>query len=142
MNLPDTCPLKPSMDYFAYQDAMFIQNNEYNWECGFCGKRFYEAHFLEKHFENRHNETLVLRDHSFCLADLCPILRCDAVRPVELGELSLFWRAALCQERHFDNLRSQCQALIRSCPAGIDAQVDQEWKGNVMLICSAPYPFI
>uniref|UniRef100_A0A0X3P2Y1 C2H2-type zinc finger n=2 Tax=Schistocephalus solidus TaxID=70667 RepID=A0A0X3P2Y1_SCHSO len=60
LDLPDACPLKPSMDYFSIQDDMLIKNHEYNWECGFCGKRFYDAHFLEKHFDNRHNETLLL----------------------------------------------------------------------------------
>nr|VZI03770.1 unnamed protein product [Spirometra erinaceieuropaei] len=137
MALPDTCPIKPSTDYFATQDAMFIKNHEYSWECGFCGKRFYEAHFLDKHFGNRHNETLVLKEHAFCLADLCPILRCDAFRPVELGELPLFWRAALCQEKYFDNFRYQCQTLIRNCPAGASAEVNREWNTTLdALLCS------
>ena len=56
--IPRTCRLHPENDLYRDQEQHKIRIDVYEWQCGYCKKRFYEEKFLDKHFDNRHHNLL------------------------------------------------------------------------------------
>lgn len=56
--IPRTCRLHPDNDLYRDQEQHKIRIDIYEWQCGYCKKRFYEESFLDKHFDNRHYNLL------------------------------------------------------------------------------------
>lgn len=52
------CPFHPLRDIFGPQQAAKKQNRPSQFECGFCGKSFFEEKFLDLHFETRHKNNI------------------------------------------------------------------------------------
>lgn len=52
------CPFHPLRDIFGPQQAAKKQNRPSQFECGFCGKSFFEEKFLDLHFETRHKTNI------------------------------------------------------------------------------------
>lgn len=105
--LPLECPFHPQRDLFAPQETAKQQNRptqvsiNYNymfdsflltlkfllttllpmlqWQCGFCGKSFYEERLLDLHFDNRHRSQVNIAEDAICFADFCDIIRCDVL---------------------------------------------------------------
>lgn len=77
--LPLECPFHPQRDLFAPQEAAKQQNRPTQWQCGFCGKNFYEERYLDVHFDNRHRSEVNIAEDAICLADYCDIFRCDVL---------------------------------------------------------------
>lgn len=77
--LPLECPFHPQRDLFAPQESAKKQNRPTQWQCGFCGKSFYEERYLDVHFDNRHRSEINIAEDAICLADFCDIFRCDVL---------------------------------------------------------------
>jgi len=81
-SLPATCPFHSERDRLRYDDvtARRITANYGQFTCLRCNKMFKTEYHLDKHFDNRHNETSTGEGGAdLCLADFCDILQC---RPV------------------------------------------------------------
>ncbi|XP_024186027.1 uncharacterized protein LOC112190782 isoform X1 [Rosa chinensis] len=105
--IPRTCRLHPDNDLYRDQEQHKIRIDIYEWQCGYCKKRFYEEKFLDKHFDNRHHNLLNV-SHSRCLADVCGALHCD----VAMGAAPHKTKcnpAAAARNKHL------CEGLADSC---------------------------
>lgn len=58
VKLPMECPFHPLRDIFGPQQSAKKQNRPSQFECGFCGKSFFEEKFLDLHFETRHKNNI------------------------------------------------------------------------------------
>lgn len=56
--IPRSCRLHPDNDLYGDQEQHKVHIDVYEWQCGYCKKRFYEEKFLDKHFDNRHHNLL------------------------------------------------------------------------------------
>ena len=56
--MPQDCLLQLDRDIYGFQEDNKVMESGSRWVCDFCGKAFYEERWLEKHFENRHPQTL------------------------------------------------------------------------------------
>lgn len=77
--LPLECPFHPDRDLFAPQESAKSKNRPTQWQCGFCGKSFYEERFLDLHFDSRHRTIVNEAEDAICMSDFCDIMRCDVV---------------------------------------------------------------
>jgi hypothetical protein len=77
--LPLECPFHPERDLFAPQESAKVKNRPTQWQCGFCGKSFYEERFLDLHFDSRHRTIVNEAEDAICMSDFCDIMRCDVL---------------------------------------------------------------
>jgi len=58
--IPVGCVFGTDRDMYAIQEENKYSENPGKWTCGFCGKSFYDEKFLDKHFDERHNDRTVV----------------------------------------------------------------------------------
>ena len=68
--MPRECPLSFTTDVYALQEQQKLEDSSSKWICQFCGKAFYEEHFLDMHFENRHADYIRQVCHTLCTSVL------------------------------------------------------------------------
>ncbi|KAI0217900.1 hypothetical protein LSAT2_030364 [Lamellibrachia satsuma] len=110
--MPQECPLSFTADMYALQEQRKLEDTSSKWICQFCGKAFYEEHFLDMHFENRHASYIRQGSSVVCLADLCHVFRCDVVSGQSVPE---YWDRALCHERMLQRHRAECMDVMQKC---------------------------
>lgn len=115
--VPEKCPFSPLHDIYHLQENNKTKLDVYKWKCEICGKYFTSEEYLDKHFSNKHNDSLQKNKHSICLANNCRIFRCDvllkssSVRPK-------------CYESSMINLKNRCIANLDLCvPTGTSLSV-------------------
>ena len=118
-NIPEGCPLKPTNDIFGLQEDHKFHDSINQWGCSFCGKFFATEHYLDLHFDRKHDHERKSGPKVACLADFCEILRCDIVN--EYVQTS-YWEMALCVESKFDSLRQKCRRTLQNC---LDTSLDE-----------------
>ena len=111
-DLPEKCPLRPENEVFGVQEEHKYHDPFHKWGCGFCGKFFTTEHFLDSHFDRKHDSERKSGAKVACLADYCDILRCDILNEVVVAS---YWELALCVESKFENLRQKCQKIVQDC---------------------------
>lgn len=52
------CRLHHENNLYRDQEEHKIHVDINEWKCGYCGKRFYEEKYVDKHFDNRHYDML------------------------------------------------------------------------------------
>ncbi|CAF0753639.1 unnamed protein product [Adineta ricciae] len=129
--IPLECVLSPMRDLYYRQELHKVKVSNDKWLCKYCNKTFYSEYYLDMHFVNRHNNTLLPGEQSICLSNYCSIFRCDALkRPKRsLKSLNPFARnihvtkkrpKRVINEQQLIVLRSQCSSLVSQCiPHGI-----------------------
>ena len=117
--IPENCPLKPTNDIFGLQEEHKFQDPFNQWGCGLCGKFFKTEHFLDLHFDRKHDNERKSGPKVTCLADFCEILRCDIVNEYIQ---TTYWEMALCVDSKFDILRDICRRAIQNC---VDTSLDE-----------------
>ncbi|KAK2188962.1 hypothetical protein NP493_119g08005 [Ridgeia piscesae] len=110
--MPQECPLSFTTDVYALQEQQKLEESSSKWVCQFCGKAFYEEHFLDMHFENRHADYIRKGSNVVCLADFCHIFRCDVVSGRSVPE---YWDRALCHDKMLKKYRAECVAMMQKC---------------------------
>lgn len=124
--MPPECPLSYTTDEYALQEQQKLEDTSSKWVCQFCGKAFYEEHFLDMHFENRHANYIRQGSNIVCLADLCHIFRCDVVSGRSVPE---YWDRALCHEKMLTKHRAECVAMMQTCtPKLADSSRQKEFS--------------
>ena len=134
-DIPDGCPLKPTNDIFGLQEENKFYDPFGHWGCGFCGKFFSTEHFVDSHFDRKHDLERKSGPKVACLADFCEILRCDILNNYIH---TTYWEMALCVESQFDGLRQKCLRTIERC---LDTSLDERnveifLNRSVELLCS------
>lgn len=56
--VPEKCPFSPMHDIYHLHENNKTKVDVYNWKCEICGKHFSSETFLDKHFENKHKDSL------------------------------------------------------------------------------------
>lgn len=116
VQLNPACLFALERDIYKVQEDHKVMESSSRWTCNFCGKSFISEFYLDKHFENRHSDSIQTGD-IVCLADNCDVFRCDIISGAAQPE---FWDVALCLESDMQDLLSQCQALVAGCiPSGL-----------------------
>lgn len=62
--------------FFIY-DYLSYLNKVKKWVCPFCGAEFFSSERLIIHFDDKH--VFPAKDNAVCLADYCPIFRCEVL---------------------------------------------------------------
>ena len=57
--IPLECVFSPMRDIFYRQELNKIKISNDRWLCKYCNKTFYSEFYLDLHFVNRHNNTLI-----------------------------------------------------------------------------------
>uniref|UniRef100_A0A803QL98 C2H2-type domain-containing protein n=1 Tax=Cannabis sativa TaxID=3483 RepID=A0A803QL98_CANSA len=104
--IPKSCRLHPDNDLFRDQEQHKIRIDVDEWKCGYCRKSFYEERYIDKHFEQRHNNLLNV-SHGKCLADVCGALHCD--HHIGLPQKTKCNPAASARNKHL------CESIADSC---------------------------
>ncbi|CAF3317899.1 unnamed protein product [Rotaria socialis] len=124
--IPLECAFSPMRDVFYRQELHKLKISNDKWLCKFCNKTFLSEYYLDMHFVNRHNNTLLQNAQSTCLSDYCSIFRCDVLkrRKKSLRSLNPLVRGSLGTKRktrkiinqqQLSILRNHCTSLINQC---------------------------
>ncbi|KAK3792166.1 hypothetical protein RRG08_055428 [Elysia crispata] len=134
LQLTPSCLFSPERNIYAVQEDHKVEESSSRWTCNFCGKSFISEFFLDRHFENRHPESLQTGD-VVCLADVCDVFRCDIISGAAQPD---YWDIALCLESDMQELLSQCQTLVEECiPPGLSKNETEALKGHMeSSVCS------
>ncbi len=57
--IPLECVFSPIRDIFYRQELNKVKISNDKWLCKYCNKTFYSEYYLDMHFGNRHNDTLL-----------------------------------------------------------------------------------
>ena len=128
------CPLHPSRDLFRQQEQVKDMSYQSGWVCGYCGKWFYEEHFLDQHFDNRHSDVLDTVVNATCLDDYCDILGCDLARMQDTSILKgnhIWWKNALCRPTEMMNIQHRCLQIAKECSPPGSSYVRDIIAGNI-----------
>lgn len=119
--LSESCPLFPGNDQLLVQEKKKMKVMHRQWQCGECGKMFRSEHYLDLHFERKHQDML-LPNATACLGDYCDMLRC----PSWIAEVkrSPHHGDGVCNEHELDGRRHFCQHVMHDCLAGASADDD------------------
>ncbi|RUS72119.1 hypothetical protein EGW08_020118 [Elysia chlorotica] len=134
VKLNPSCPFSLQRDVYALQEDHKVQEGSSRWTCNFCGKSFISEFFLDRHFENRHPDSIQTGD-IVCLADACDVFRCDIISGVAQPD---YWDIALCLESDMQELLTQCQTLVEACiPSELTKNETDTLKGHMeSSVCS------
>ncbi|CAF3207018.1 unnamed protein product [Rotaria sp. Silwood2] len=124
--IPLECVFSPMRDLFYRQELNKIKISNDKWQCKYCNKIFYSEYYLDMHFVNRHNDTLLKSEQSICLSDYCSIFRCDVLkrRKKSLKSLNPLTRESrgtkrkarkIINQQQLMALRTHCTLLINQC---------------------------
>ena len=111
--LPTKCPLNPNYNIFVNQELSKVQENRARWKCEYCGKKFKNEFYLDRHINLKHNDTLNLKDHSGCVSDLCPIFGCSHEDFNSISSSSGSGMQACITEA--ERMKFRCEKMIRDC---------------------------
>ncbi|UJR27088.1 hypothetical protein I4U23_008389 [Adineta vaga] len=124
--IPLECVLSPMRDLYYRQELHKLKVSNDKWLCKYCNKTFSSEYYIDLHFINRHNNTLLQNEQSVCLSDYCSIFRCDVLkRPKRsLKSLNPLARGSritkkkskrVINEQQLTVLRTHCSSLINRC---------------------------
>ncbi|CAF1326098.1 unnamed protein product [Adineta steineri] len=124
--IPLECVFSPMRDIFYRHELHKHKISNDKWLCKYCNKTFLSEFYLDMHFVNRHNETLLINEQSTCLSDYCSIFRCEVLkRPKRsLRSLNPLRRTSgktsrkpkrVINEQQLNVLRTHCSSLLNQC---------------------------
>jgi len=113
-SLPEGCPFQPDHDLYLKQEEQKQSVRGAQWKCGICGKTFKSEFYLDRHFDNKHQDMLS-HDAPVCLADWCDVLGCDQ-EGSHLHHLGGGGGGGGgCREDALARARLRCQATFYKC---------------------------
>jgi len=119
--LSDKCILHPSFDMLAQQEQNKDMLTRREWKCNYCGKRFVDEFYLDRHMDNKHESELP-PNATVCLADLCPMFGCNS-NSSNRGKIegnrdyygNQFTTMAKCTDSEVEKSRYKCELIARRC---------------------------
>ncbi|XP_065064406.1 uncharacterized protein LOC135690706 [Rhopilema esculentum] len=111
VEVPKKCKLNKDRDIFKWIEQNKTYVDGLSLQCELCGKQFYQQFSLYEHAKRKHSDVFFNAPNAVCLADFCDIFKCDLHEkyPHNIPD------ALDCNKKHVDNLRRQCEAIMRSC---------------------------
>ena len=107
------CPLHPEHDHLLLHEGNKTMITQFQWKCSICGKLFRSEHYLDRHFDRRHLDTLSA-GASTCLGDFCDVLRCPSwLEGLRRERKELAKRN--CRPAELDARRHFCQHMMHDC---------------------------
>ncbi|KAK8811330.1 hypothetical protein WA158_003064 [Blastocystis sp. Blastoise] len=104
--LPKNCPLNlVSSRYFDQNKHKKQYNTHYR--CGYCGKKFRNEFYLERHFDNKHGNALL--ENSICIANIKDIF--SGVISKDIGNRTI----SICDIPNWERKYFVCQKTVSTC---------------------------
>jgi hypothetical protein len=132
--LSDTCILHPSLDMFERQEQKKEMDGRREWKCSYCGKKFVNEFYLDRHMSNKHDDKLS-PNATVCLADLCPIFGCNTntyARNRDKKDIyseykaNKFMSMEKCTDSEVEKSRYKCELIARRCFSSDDSAYSTE----------------
>ena len=76
--VPVDCPLHEAHDVYGIQEGNKTEEYAARWRCELCGKAFYTEAYLDKHFENKHDD-MVLKVRESTISICYTVFACTIV---------------------------------------------------------------
>ncbi|KAK3272027.1 hypothetical protein CYMTET_19651 [Cymbomonas tetramitiformis] len=105
------CPLKPEKDIYKLQESYKKEIRRSQWKCTKCDKVFRSEAYLDKHFENRHDEDLTEITADVCLAEYCDVVHCDHDHSMH----EKVEHVHHCKQAVMDRRHHHCEAIAHKC---------------------------
>mmetsp|Transcript_5457 Transcript_5457/g.5620 ORF Transcript_5457/g.5620 Transcript_5457/m.5620 type:complete len:261 (+) Transcript_5457:100-882(+) len=141
--LPKNCNINPILDIHHYQEQNKSSNARGEWICKYCGKRFVDEFYIDRHMDNKHQDKLQHTPESVCFADLCPILGCSLnTNTNEInrrrgkrrgGDDKSFHEIQPCSANEVERNKFLCETLMRRCfsPLESGAKLESHFKHSI-----------
>lgn len=114
--LPEACLVHPKRNIYALQEAQRVQLQRGQWQCGICGQTVRGSHHLDFHMDEEHQDQLIEKPDSLCLADVCTALHCDFFSHFVSGHVGYgFGADAPCREAVVKKHRRLCEEVADTC---------------------------
>lgn len=118
-DLPASCPLHPDFDkYRVHEDHKHLDNNG-EWKCKYCNKRFVTEKYLDRHLDNVHSH-LIPVNATICLSDYSKML---GFQPMQ-EERFLTGRVSPA-ENAYNKLKKSFGAMEKCSPAEVKQLIQQ-----------------
>mmetsp|Transcript_20052 Transcript_20052/g.33788 ORF Transcript_20052/g.33788 Transcript_20052/m.33788 type:complete len:280 (-) Transcript_20052:173-1012(-) len=117
--LPLQCQLNPLHDLYYDQEEHKSSYGSRDQRCGYCGKHFKSDMYLDRHFDNKHQD-MIESNRTTCLADLCPLFGCSELNTHYKGSSSrrnggAFAKLHPCSDDEVERYVYKCEVLSKRC---------------------------
>jgi len=111
VKVPMKCKFHKDRDIFSQIESNKTNDHGIFTKCEICGKEFFEQYYFYEHAVRKHSEFFLQGSKAVCLADYCPMFRCDLHQkyPHDIpNEIN-------CNSKNVEKLRRKCEYLMQSC---------------------------